>query len=117
MLCVGVCAVVFVAAPPRLTPHSHSPGMGFIDNPLLACRFGTVLSPEVVFVSPTRVICAGPPHELGRGDVSVANNGQQWSKEQLVVRHTPAVQCCVSCLCVLRCGCVLCAVCCVLCAV
>eukprot|EP00003_Mantamonas_plastica_P017629 TRINITY_DN2915_c0_g2_i3.p1 TRINITY_DN2915_c0_g2~~TRINITY_DN2915_c0_g2_i3.p1 ORF type:complete len:5220 (-),score=1332.45 TRINITY_DN2915_c0_g2_i3:434-16093(-) len=53
-------------------------GTGFIHNEYLQCSFGPAWGKKpVLHISPTKIICESPDHEVGEFNLYVSNNHQQ----------------------------------------
>eukprot|EP00736_Rhodelphis_marinus_P013075 Rmarinus@m.15360 len=67
-------------------------GSGFIESPLLSCRFGTLEVPAT-FLSPTSVECVSPPQTTRFAYLEVSNNGQDYTADYTpyLYYRTPAI--------------------------
>ncbi len=59
-------------------------GVNFADHPGLTCIFGNEISPRVLYVSPTSIICYAPPQPAGSifgrtVKILLSSNGIDWS--------------------------------------
>ena len=76
--------------------HVNLQGNGFVQNEQMSCRFGDRLSPKIIYVSSTSVICVSPPLMPNDAQlevpVTVANNGFDFIETNLtyIYRYNPS---------------------------
>ncbi len=73
-------------------------GVNFADHPGLTCKFGCEISPKVLYVSQTSIICYAPPQSagstFGRAEkIQVSSNGLDWSHSEAFFTYesTPTI--------------------------
>jgi hypothetical protein len=54
-------------------------GTGFVDSPLLACRFGAGASSMAEWISATRLVCASTAQAVGSVSLEISNNNQDFT--------------------------------------